>query len=255
MEKGPGGGVLREIRALYTNGTLVGLTDAELLERFLARDGDAAEDAFAALLHRHGPTCWAPAAGCCRDRTMRRTSSRRRSWSWRAGRVDRPTGATGELALRRRGPDRPGRPASRRAASARGKAADGTLRGRDGTRPRTGRRAADPGRGAEPAAAALPGALVACELEGKSRREAAEQLGIPEGTLSTHLARGRKQLRERLLRRGVSLGPRADRGTVPAGPGRVGHRTAGGSHGPRRERLGSRGRCDGLPPWRKGQSR
>ena len=47
---------------------------------------------------------------------------------------------------------------------------------------------------------------MACELEGKSRREAAQQLGIPEGTLSTHLARGRKRLRERLQRRGVSLG-------------------------------------------------
>ncbi len=56
----------------------------------------------------------------------------------------------------------------------------------------------------------LPGryrsALVACELEGKSRREAAGELGIPEGTLSTHLARGRKLLRERLRRRGVDLG-------------------------------------------------
>ncbi len=53
----------------------------------------------------------------------------------------------------------------------------------------------------------LPGryrsALVACELEGKSRRDAARELGIPEGTLSTHLARGRKLLRERLRRRGV----------------------------------------------------
>ncbi len=49
-------------------------------------------------------------------------------------------------------------------------------------------------------------ALVACELEGKSRREAAGQLGIPEGTLSTHLARGRKLLHDRLLRRGVTLG-------------------------------------------------
>ena len=49
-------------------------------------------------------------------------------------------------------------------------------------------------------------ALVACEIEGKPRREAARQLGIPEGTLSTHLARGRKLLRERLQRRGVSLG-------------------------------------------------
>ncbi len=49
-------------------------------------------------------------------------------------------------------------------------------------------------------------ALVACEIEGKPRREAARELGIPEGTLSTHLARGRKLLRERLQRRGVSLG-------------------------------------------------
>jgi hypothetical protein len=49
-------------------------------------------------------------------------------------------------------------------------------------------------------------ALLACELEGKSRHEAASRLGIPEGTLSTHLARGRKLLRERLLRRGVTLG-------------------------------------------------
>ena len=49
-------------------------------------------------------------------------------------------------------------------------------------------------------------ALVACELEGKSRREAAQQLAIPEGTLSTHLARGRKLLRDRLNRRGITLG-------------------------------------------------
>jgi WD40 repeat protein len=49
-------------------------------------------------------------------------------------------------------------------------------------------------------------ALVACELEGKPRHEAARQLGIPEGTLSAHLARGRKLLRERLQGRGVNLG-------------------------------------------------
>src|SRR5580704_5488310 len=54
-------GVLREIRTLYTCGTLSGLTDSQLLDRFLARGGDA-EDAFAALVHRHGATV----LGVCR---------------------------------------------------------------------------------------------------------------------------------------------------------------------------------------------
>src|SRR5271166_4736631 len=62
METGPASDVLREIRTLYSSGTLIGLTDAELLERFLARDGVDAEDAFAALVHRHGPTV----LGACR---------------------------------------------------------------------------------------------------------------------------------------------------------------------------------------------
>jgi RNA polymerase sigma factor (sigma-70 family) len=47
--------------------------------------------------------------------------------------------------------------------------------------------------------------LVLCELEGRSRKEVAGQLGIPEGTLSSRLAYARKRLADRLSRRGVAL--------------------------------------------------
>lgn len=49
-------------------------------------------------------------------------------------------------------------------------------------------------------------AVVLCELNGLSRREAAVRLGIPEGTLSSRLAAARKELAERLRLRGVTLG-------------------------------------------------
>jgi RNA polymerase sigma factor (sigma-70 family) len=47
--------------------------------------------------------------------------------------------------------------------------------------------------------------LVLCELEGRSRREAAGLLGIAEGTLSSRLAMARKMLASRLRRRGWAL--------------------------------------------------
>ncbi len=46
-------------------------------------------------------------------------------------------------------------------------------------------------------------AIVLCDLEGKTRKEAARQLGIPEGTLSGRLTRGRPLLAGRLARRGL----------------------------------------------------
>src|SRR5262245_58820798 len=47
--------------------------------------------------------------------------------------------------------------------------------------------------------------VVLCELEGRSRKEVAEQLGIPEGTLSSRLAAARRMLADRLTRRGVAV--------------------------------------------------
>jgi RNA polymerase sigma factor (sigma-70 family) len=48
-------------------------------------------------------------------------------------------------------------------------------------------------------------AIVACDLEGRSRKDAAHLLGLAEGTLSSRLARGRRLLAKRLAPYGLSL--------------------------------------------------
>ncbi|HEV3256266.1 MAG TPA: sigma-70 family RNA polymerase sigma factor [Gemmataceae bacterium] len=48
-------------------------------------------------------------------------------------------------------------------------------------------------------------AIVLCDLEGWTRKEAARQLGVPEGTLSGRLTRGRTMLAKRMSRHGLVL--------------------------------------------------
>ena len=243
MDRGAAGSVLREIRTLYTLGTMGGRTDAELLERFLARGETTPRMRSRPWSHRHGPMVLGvcrrmlPASHDAEDafqatflvlaRGPRRSSGRERLASWLYG------------------------VAVRIAKEARRRAVAGT---------RGGKAAEDVSRvESEPPEDRddlipildeelnrLPhryrAALLACELEGKSRREAAEQFGIPEGTLSTHLARGRKMLRERLHGAASPRG-RADRGAGsarrrsrgpraadrPDGPGRPGHPSGAGT--------------------------
>jgi RNA polymerase sigma factor (sigma-70 family) len=48
-------------------------------------------------------------------------------------------------------------------------------------------------------------AILLCDLEGRSRKEAARQLRVPEGTLSSRLVTARRLLAKRLSRYGLSL--------------------------------------------------
>jgi RNA polymerase sigma factor (sigma-70 family) len=48
-------------------------------------------------------------------------------------------------------------------------------------------------------------AIVQCDLEGRTHKQAAQVLGWPVGTLSTRLLRGRKLLAQRLGRRGIGI--------------------------------------------------
>jgi len=47
--------VLQQLGALFTSGSMSGIPDHQLLERFILRRDDVAEAAFAALVDRHGP--------------------------------------------------------------------------------------------------------------------------------------------------------------------------------------------------------
>jgi hypothetical protein len=44
-----------------------------------------------------------------------------------------------------------------------------------------------------------------CDLEGKTRKDVARQLGLPEGTVAGRLTRGRALLAKRLVRRGLAV--------------------------------------------------
>ncbi len=190
-------------------------TDADLLARFL-RDGD--EAAFAALVDRHGPMV----LGVCRrvlgagpdtDDAFQGTflvlvrQARSKAWQpalgpWLYGVAVRVARKARASRARRRATETPLDPMPH---------------------PTTTDPAAESGElltAFDAELAALPEVfrrpVVLCELQGRTREQAARELGVSEGTLSSRLARGRKRLRERLARRG--FGPAVAAGAaVPAG--------------------------------------
>jgi RNA polymerase sigma factor (sigma-70 family) len=207
MEKGSAEVVaLRQLRTLYALGTLGSLTDAQLLELFLTRGGDEAEDAFAALVHRHGPVVLGvcgrmlPGSHDAEDafqatfvilaRRAASISRRDQLANWLYGVAVRTAKEARRRATRQRTRERPLMESSR-------------------LEPRSVEDQTEILSLLDEELNGLPphfrAAIVACELQGKSRREAAKQLGLPEGTLSSHIARGRTLLRKRLVKRGISF--------------------------------------------------
>ena len=57
--------------------------------------------------------------------------------------------------------------------------------------------------------------LLLCDLEGKTRKEAARQLDLPEGTIASRLARARAMLAKRLGRHGLAVSGGALAGLLP----------------------------------------
>jgi RNA polymerase sigma factor (sigma-70 family) len=178
-------------------------TDGELLERYIAHRDEAP---FAALVRRHGPMVW----GVCRRLLpilqdaedafqatflvlVRKAASvvpRSMVGNWLYGVAYQTALKARAVAARRRACERQVTEMPERESAA-----------------------ADPWPDLQPVLdqelTRLPdryrGVLVLCDIEGKTRKEAARQLGVPEGTVAGWLARARAMLARRLAHRGVML--------------------------------------------------
>jgi RNA polymerase sigma factor (sigma-70 family) len=178
-----------------------GKTDGELWARFLSRRDDAA---LATLLRRHAPMVWGV---CCR--LLRNHHDAEDAFQ-----------AT-FLVLVRKAADVPGQAVANwlfgvaRQTSVRLRATAAKRRRRETQVVNMPEPTAAEARDTELRSALdeelsrLPehyrGVVILCDLEGLTRREAARQLGIPEGSAASRLARGRVLLAKRLTRRGVVL--------------------------------------------------
>jgi RNA polymerase sigma factor (sigma-70 family) len=207
--------VLEHIRSLAAAHGGTPLTDGQLLERFAAR---REEDAFAALVRRHGPMV----LRLCRRFVFNEQDAEDvfqavfLTLARKAGSVRKREsvaswlhGVAYRLAL---------------------KARTGAWKRRSRPAPSATRETADPldeltGRDLcavlDEELRRLPekyrAPLVLCHLEGQTQDEAARRLGCPLGTLRSRLDRGRELLRTRLARRGLALSAVLLAGTLSPG--------------------------------------
>jgi RNA polymerase sigma factor (sigma-70 family) len=199
--------VYRDIRTLFHVGRIGSLGDAQLLELFLARRGEeAAEDAFAAVVERHGPMVLRVCRRILPDendaedafqvtflvlaRKARAIARRELLANWLYGVAVRTAKEVRKNAARLRARERPA------------DGLDGAAISREAEMDEL-RFVIDDELSRLPESFRAP--VVLCDLEGKTQKEAALLLGVPVGTVSSRVARGRKLLRRRLARRGLDV--------------------------------------------------
>ncbi len=199
---------------LFHAGSLTGVTDGPLLERFAVRDGEASEAAFAALVERHGTMVWRTCRGVLRDEhqaadafqatflvLVRKAGSlwvRDSIAPWLHRVALRAANQARREARRRQQIER--RAAELRAGWTEGEMTDdlADILHREIDRLPERHRIV----------------VVLCDLEERSYEETARYLRCPVGTVKSRLARARERLREVLARRGVVpavLAPGIDR--------------------------------------------
>ncbi|HZW34740.1 MAG TPA: RNA polymerase sigma factor, partial [Isosphaeraceae bacterium] len=207
--------VQRQLRTLFSVGTIRELTDGQLLERFATDRGEAAELAFAVLVERHGPMVLRVCRGVLADphetqdafqatflvlvRKARALWVRDSLGPWLHQVAYRTATHARSTAARRRRHER------RAAVSQRESRAEAED---------------ELGRILHEEIEQLPeryrAPLILCDLQGRSHEQAARHLGWPIGTVKSRQARGRERLRDRLVRRG--LAPEAGLPTLALSP-------------------------------------
>jgi RNA polymerase sigma factor (sigma-70 family) len=195
------GGLLRQVHRMFCLGTVGGLTDGQILDRFVIGRGEDSEAAFEELMHRHGPMVLRVCRGILGDplsaedafqatflvlAQRARSIQRRESVSsWLFG-VARRVAAHSRLCTARR------RSGERLVAEKTPEAYLPAERGDDweGLLKEIGRL---PDR--------LRAVVVLCHLEGLTYDAAAQRLGLSEGAIRGRSARARALLRRRLTDR------------------------------------------------------
>ena len=204
-------GVTSELRAIINGGTVAGLTDGQLLERFSARRGEEAEPAFTALVIRHGPLVFGVCQSLLRNPhdaedafqatflvLARKAGSLRQPdllGPWLHGVAHRTARRLKDKNARRK----------RHEAEA---LMSGALSTSDPNRHQPRQVNRDEIEALHQEIERLPQryrtAIVLCDLQGLTHEEAARRLGRRVGTISSQVSRARERLRRRLDRRGLA---------------------------------------------------